>query len=143
MKARVLLKEVIDLRGGAYGASFLATLVWIMNMVSTSPPDMLGSTTAAAKQWAYTFLVGGILFRFVTRFALRPGNAALAVALATFLPGSLGCLLTYCVHSLKGTPSPFLSTLPTILFTFIIVPPLALLIRRKKLKPAPLAPQCH
>ena len=135
MNARALVKEVIDMRGGAIGASFLAASVWIMNMISTAPPDVLGSTTAAAKQWAYTFLVGGILFRFVTRFALRPGNAALAVTMATFVPGSFGCVLTYFVHSLKGTPSPFLSTVPTLFLTLVIIPPVALLIRRKKLNP--------
>lgn len=134
VRARSLIGRIIDLRGGAAGAALLATSVWLINIFATSPPDWFGASTAALKQGAYTFLVGGVLVRLVTYCAVRPGSTWFAITSATIGPGSLGCLFTYLVHSLKGTPSPLLSTVPTILLTVIGIPLIALYKRRQAFK---------
>ena len=48
--------------------------------------------------------------------ALRYDNAWASIALATGVAGSLAVGLTFFVHSLRGTPEPLYSTLPTLFF---------------------------
>lgn len=131
-RAKLAFGNLIDVRAGAIGATILGSVVWAINMLATTPPDLLGSTTAALKQGAYTFFVGGFLLRLMTWMALRPGNPLFVIFNATLVPGALGCGLTYFVHTLRGTPSPFLSTVPTILLSVLLNPVWVVYQRRKQ-----------
>lgn len=42
----------------------------------------------------------------------------LAIVLAVFIPSGITLILTYTVHTMKGTPKPLHSTIPTL----IIIP---------------------
>lgn len=76
---------------------------------------------AALKQFIYTFFMGGIVARVCENIAVNYSPAVRAVLLAIFIPGVSTVLLTYLLHSFKGTPEPFLSTLPTIVTAPIIL----------------------
>ena len=101
-------QQLLDVRSGVIGGSFLAAVVWGINASHGALP----ATTAALKQFVYTFFMGALIMRFCTRIALRSGPPSLRLALATLLPSLVTVSATYAVHSLRGTPEPLLSTLP-------------------------------
>jgi len=70
---------------------------------------------AASKQALYTFLAGGVMMRMTENFASRISNTFIAICLAVFIPTIIAVTLTYILHSLKGTPEPLNSTIPTMI----------------------------
>jgi len=119
------LNRFIDIKMGLAGAVIMGGIVWLINMSFGWWP----ATTAALKQAAYTFIFGGILIKILNTISTRISNRYLAIAMATIIVSVATILLVYGVHSMKGTPRPFESTLPTI----IMAPPgfLALAIRKR------------
>lgn len=119
------INRFINIKMGFAGAIVMGLIVWFINMGYGWWP----ATTAALKQAAYTFLFGGILIKILDTITLKIKNRYLAVAIATLVVSVVTICLVYGVHSLKGTPRPFESTLPTI----IMAPPgfLALAIRKR------------
>jgi hypothetical protein len=102
------LHDWIDVRSGLVGGGLLAAIVWVIN----AQHGAFGATTAAAKQFAYTFFMGALIMRLCTRLALRPGRGASVLALAVLVPTLVTVGATFLVHSLRGTPEPVLSTVP-------------------------------
>lgn len=100
--------RLIDARSGLLGASLLAAIVWGINF----PHGVLGASTAALKQFAYTFLMGGLIMRLCTRLSLAKRPDVVALALAVGVPSLVTVCATFLVHNLRGTPEPLLSTLP-------------------------------
>ena len=68
---------------------------------------------AAAKQAGYTFAVATAIERSCSYLATRIRRETLAVTLAATLPWAASVGMTYGVHSMKGTPKPVESTIPT------------------------------
>lgn len=112
----------------------MGPIVWVINIVATTPPDYLGATTAALKQGGYTFLVAGFLQRIVTRLVLRPGRPWLVFTTAVLVSTTLASGSAFLVHSLRGTPSPLLSSMPTALLSLLGFPFMAAHARRKALR---------
>jgi hypothetical protein len=106
---------VVDYRMGALGALFLGTIVWFIN-ASHGP---LGATTAALKQGAYTFLFGGFVVKACTSLSVGVRERWLGLATGCVVPTALAIGFTYLLHSLRGTPEPFASTVPTL----VLAPP--------------------
>ena len=102
------VRDWIDVRSGLVGGGFLAALVWVIN----APHGAFGATTAAAKQFVYTFCMGALIRRLCTRLALRPGRGGGVLVLAVLVPTLVTVAATFLVHSLRGTPEPLLSTIP-------------------------------
>lgn len=100
-----------DARSALIGATLLSVAVWFIN----ADHGALGASTAAAKQFAYTFFMAGVIMRLCTHLAGRRGPDAAMLALATLVPGAVTIGATYLVHSLRGTPEPALSTIPVAL----------------------------
>ena len=73
------------------------------------------SLIAAIKQWAYTFLFGGIIIKLLEQLIIKVKRRQLAIAISVTSVSLITTLLVFIVHSLKGTPEPILSTVPTIL----------------------------
>ena len=107
------LGEAFDLRSAVFGAILMASIVWWIN----SDHGVLPATTAAAKQAAYTFLMGGVIMRLATRLAERDGTPWLVTAMAVIVPTMVTVGATYFVHSLRGTPKPVASTIPVALLS--------------------------
>jgi hypothetical protein len=96
---------------GVGGAIFMSVLVYFIN----SDYGFLPASIAAAKQAFYTFFVAGINLKLAENLAIKFKSPGLSLFLAVLIPSIVTIGLTYAVHSLKGTPEPFASTIPTII----------------------------
>jgi hypothetical protein len=113
MRVLGTLHDWIDVRSGLIGGSLLGTIVWFIN----AEHGVFGATTAAVKQFAYTFCMGSLIMRLCTRLALRPGRGARVITTAVYVPTLVTVGTTFLVHSLRGTPEPLLSTVPAALLS--------------------------
>ena len=96
---------------GLAGALVMGTIVFFINWDHGIDMGLL----AASKQALYTFLAGGTMMRITENIASYFSNAFTAVFLAVVAPTIIAVTLTYLVHSIKGTPEPINSTIPTVL----------------------------
>ncbi len=114
---------------GLAGAVVMAVLVYYINYNATQ--DTTGSSTAAIKQGFYTFLFGGVIMRMSERLAVEITKKTIAIVAACLIPSIISLILTYGLHSLKGTPKPLQSTLVTAVF---VIPSTAVwgMVKRKK-----------
>ncbi|MBB6459829.1 hypothetical protein [Flammeovirga kamogawensis] len=103
------IKTYISIRYGLGGALFLGVLVFGINYYDSG--NTSGALAAALKQSAYTFIFGGYVSALCERFTSK-GKFILGV----LIPTAIAIIATYTVHSLKGTPNPELSTVPTLIF---------------------------
>jgi hypothetical protein len=109
----------------------MGTIVFVINYSGIH--DVQLASTAALKQAAYTFLFGGVIMRTCELLATRISNRALALTAAILIPSLISIGLTYGVHSLKGTPKPVESTIPT---AILVIPSTAVwgFMKRKEMK---------
>jgi hypothetical protein len=108
---RATLDAHIDYGSAVAAATLLGTIVFWVNR--WHGPAL--AATAALKQATYTFFVAGFIVKNNERLACRGARTAVALLRATLVSCGLAVGLTFLVHSLKGTPEPVLSTLPTAL----------------------------
>ncbi len=106
-----------DPKAGFFGGLVIGLIVLWIN----SHHGMNLALVAATKQFTYTFFMGGIVARVCENIAVNFNPAVKAILLAILIPGISTVCLTYLLHSMKGTPEPFLSTLPTIVSAPIIL----------------------
>lgn len=104
----------VDVHTAWKAALFLGIIVYAINFSHGA----LAALPAALKQATYTFFVAGFILRLCENFSVHPQLGVMALPLAVLIPSSIAIGLTYIMHSLKGTPEPFYSTLPTILMAF-------------------------
>ena len=93
------------------GATFMGLVVYYINAFHGFMP----ATLAATKQFLYTFFVGGLILKLLDYLLKRLAHNFQGVLIAVLLNSMVTILLVYFVHSLKGTPEPFYSTMPTII----------------------------
>ena len=124
-RAISLTAKFIDYPSAIAGAVIMGIIVGFINMRHGAWP----ATTAALKQAAYTFLFGGMIIRLLYSIVLYiPGRIA-ALLLSVTIASAVTIILVYLVHSMKGTPMPLASTLPTV---FLAHPGFFYLAFRKK-----------
>ena len=116
--------KFIDIKLGIIGAVFMGSVVFYIN----SDYGPLLASIAALKQAFYTFFIGGLILKVLEIIVLGVPNKALAYVLSIITATVLTVGLVYIVHSLKGTPKPFESTIPTI----FLAPPGYIYIARMK-----------
>ena len=110
-RIKATLDANIDYGGAIMAATLLGTVVfWINRSHGAS-----GAATAALKQATYTFFVAGFIVKNNERLARRWESPVRSTLLAAGVSACMAVGLTFFVHSLKGTPEPLLSTLPTAL----------------------------
>jgi hypothetical protein len=110
------LFRYFDARVGLAGGLVMAGVVFYINFRATNAVS--GSLTAALKQGIYTFFFGGLIMKLCSHLALRWNPAFLSIFFAMLIPSCIAVGLTFGVHSLRGTPLPVASTLPTVVFVF-------------------------
>ena len=110
-RIRDTLDANIDYGGAVTGAALLGCIVFWLNRSHGAAQ----AGTAALKQATYTFFVAGFIVKNNERLALKWQAPAVSMLLAATVSSCLAVGLTFLVHSLKGTPEPILSTLPTAL----------------------------
>ena len=96
---------------GLLGAGFMGSIVFFINF----RPVWQNGVTAALKQAAYTFFFGGFIVRLCQHLAVTIKGKWLAYIIAMLVPSLLAIGATFAVHSLRGTPEPLYSTIPTML----------------------------
>lgn len=111
MKAFFL--KFVDVSTAWKAALFLGLVVYAINFSHGA----LTALPAALKQATYTLLVSGLIVRLCENLITRVRPMVIAWPLAILLPSAVAIGLTFAMHSLKGTPEPFYSTLPTLLIT--------------------------
>lgn len=116
-KVFVLGSKYIDYKMGLYGAIVMGMIVFGINYYGIH--DMQAASTAALKQAVYTFLFGGVIMRGCEYLATAIKKPMFALTVAIIIPSLISIGLTFGVHSLKGTPRPIKSTIPTAL---LVVP---------------------
>lgn len=119
-RSRSLAREIldfgnnyIDYKMGLVGAAIMGSTVFGINYYETN--DILGSTTAAMKQAGYTFFFGGSVMKLCKYLATSMKKEIRSLVAAVIIPSMITLSLTYGMHSLKGTPKPLESTIPTAL----------------------------
>ncbi len=114
---------------GRYGAIVMATIVFSINYFSTH--YLFWSIVAALKQGTYTFFFGGVIMKMSENLAVYIKKKPIALIAAVVIPSMVSLSLTFGLHSLKGTPKPFESTIPTAIF---VIPSTAVwgFLRRKR-----------
>jgi hypothetical protein len=96
-----------DLPKACLGALVSATIVAWINVEH----GYLPASTAALKQAFFAFFAVGLILRLCQWLASRPVAPALAVLMALLIPLLITTSALYGLHSFKGTPEPFYSTL--------------------------------
>lgn len=105
----------VDIHTAWKAALFLGLVVFAINYSHGA----WAALPAALKQATYTFFVAGFIVRLCENLVINRSLGLLALPLSVAVPSLIAIGLTFLLHSLKGTPEPFHSTLPTIL----IAPP--------------------
>jgi hypothetical protein len=103
--------KLIDVRLGMIGAIFMGSVVFYIN--ADHGPFL--ATTAALKQATYTFFIGGIILKILEVIVIGIPHKTVAYISAVVAATVITVGLVYFVHSMKGTPKPFESTVPTII----------------------------
>jgi len=111
MKAFIL--KYVDVSTAWKAALFLGLVVYAINF----PHGAMAALPAALKQALYTLFASGFIVRLCENLITRVRPMMLAWPLAILVPTAVAVGLTFLVHSLRGTPEPFYSTLPTLLVT--------------------------
>lgn len=110
-KAFEQVSRLINLKMGIIAGFIMAIIVWIIN----SDHGYFLASFAAVKQGLYTLLFGGFFIRMLERILPKIKNTQVAIFTAAAVPTIITILLVFFVHSLKGTPKPFESSIPTII----------------------------
>jgi hypothetical protein len=95
------------------GAVVLGSIVFYINYAH----GVLPATIAAGKQAAYTFFAGGFISRFGENLSVRWLSRVWSLVIAIIAPTIVAVGLTFLVHSLRGTPEPLQSTVPTLILS--------------------------
>lgn len=110
---KALFLKYVDVSTAWKAALFLGLVVYAINFSHGA----LAALPAALKQATYTLLASGLIVRLCENLITKVRPMAIAWPLAILLPSAVAVGLTFVMHSLKGTPEPFYSTLPTLLIT--------------------------
>ena len=110
---RALILKYVDVSTAWKAALFLGLVVYAINFSHGA----LAALPAALKQAIYTLFASGFIVRLCENLITRVRPMPLAWLLAILLPTVVAVGLTFLVHSVRGTPEPFYSTLPTLLVT--------------------------
>jgi hypothetical protein len=102
-----------DSKMGFAGAFVMGAIVYFINADHGFYPGLI----AGLKQAVYTFFMASINMKICENIAIRYANPKLSIFLAVVVASIITIGATFIVHSLKGTPEPFASTIPTIILS--------------------------
>ena len=107
------IHKYINVKFGTAGAFLMGSIVFFINLGH----GWKLSALAGAKQWVYTFFFGGMIIKLLELALEKTKSAKHSTVISVMLIAVLTSFLVYLVHSIKGTPEPFYSTLPTIVLS--------------------------
>ncbi len=104
-------RRFIDIPTAIAGAIIMGVIVGFINRKFGLWP----ASTAAMKQAAYTFFFGGAMTKLLYVVESKMPGKWISIILSSLIVTSITVMLVYAVHSMKGTPRPLESTIPTVL----------------------------
>jgi len=107
-----------------FAATIMASIVYYLN----SNHGYMQASMAALKQALYTLLVGGLILKVLESIIKKINHKVYSIVWGVILSSALTTVLVFIVHSMKGTPEPILSTIPTL----VTAPPGLLIVAMKK-----------
>jgi hypothetical protein len=122
---RQFIGRFFDFPSAIAGSLIMGIIVFIINFRYGTWP----AATAAMKQAAYTFIFGGMIIRLLYGMVQNIPGKITGLVLPVLVTSLLTISLVFLVHSMKGTPLPVQSTLPTV---FLAPPGFFVLAMRKK-----------
>lgn len=103
--------RIIDFPTAFAGAVIMGVIVGYINRKFGIWP----ASTAAMKQAVYTFFFGGMLTRLLYIISDKIDGIFKATLISALIVTVITVTMVYAVHSMKGTPRPLESTVPTAL----------------------------
>jgi hypothetical protein len=101
--------KFIDYPMAFAGAVVMGVIVGVINRKFGYWP----ASTAAMKQAAYTFLFGGMMTKLLYVISGKIKGKYTSIIFSVLIVTTITVCMVYLVHSLKGTPMPMESTIPT------------------------------
>lgn len=88
----------------------MASIVFYIN----SGHGYLQASSAALKQAVYTFFTGSLIFKVLEVSLSWFNHKILSIIAGVLFTSILTTMLVFIVHSMRGTPEPIDSTIPTL-----------------------------
>jgi hypothetical protein len=101
----------IDIPTAIAGGLVMGIIVGLVNRKFGLWP----ASTAAFKQAVYTFFFGGMMTRLLYIIQGKIRGKYASIVYSVLIVTSITVSLVYLVHSMKGTPMPLESTIPTVI----------------------------
>ncbi len=105
------ISKFIDYPSAIAGAVIMGVIVGVINRKFGLWP----ASIAAIKQAAYTFLFGGLLIKLLYIITDKITGLYIATIISSLTVTVITVALVFGVHSMRGTPMPLESTLPTVI----------------------------
>lgn len=105
----------IDVKMGVLGSIFMGSWVFWINYEH----GLMETSIAAMKQGLYTLFFGGLFVKMAENIAISIDSQWRAILYGGSVPMLITSALTFGLHSMKGTPEPFHSTIPTMIFSLM------------------------
>jgi hypothetical protein len=102
-----------DAKMGIAGAFLMGGIVYFINADYGFYPALI----AGLKQAFYTFFMASINMKICENISIRYKSVKLSIFLAVLIASIITIGATYIVHTIKGTPEPVLSTIPTLILS--------------------------
>lgn len=100
------------MKAGLLGGLMLGGIVYWIN----ADFGWQAASIAALKQACYTLFFGGSLVRLCETISLKGTKKWRSVLLSTLIPTMIAISAVTTIHHLKGTPRPFYSSVPVMVF---------------------------
>ena len=122
------LLSVFDIKAAVLGSSIMGIIVAWINLGHGGD----AAISSGIRQAIYTFVVAGLsaqLCRNLTNSSIHKGAA---IVKAVLIPTILTVTLVYIMHSTRGTPEPFYSSIPVAILSLVSFSIIALHTLREK-----------
>jgi len=110
-QAHIKLRKLIsDIKLALLGALAMGCIIFYINIDA----GWAMASVAALKQFSYSLFLGAIIIKILEIIVCAIKHTVISILISVSITAILTICLVYFVHSLRGTPKPFESTLPTI-----------------------------
>lgn len=119
---------VFDIKAAILGGFIMGTIVVWINLGHGGN----AAISSGLRQAIYTFFVAGLSTQLCRRLTNSSIHKAAAIVKAVLIPAILTVTLVYIMHSTRGTPEPFYSSIPVAILSLISFSIIALHTLREK-----------
>lgn len=122
------LLSVFDIKAAVLGSFIMSVIVAWINLGHGGD----AAISSGIRQGLYTFFVAGLSAQLCRNLTNSSIHKAAAIVKAVLIPTILTVTLVYIMHSTRGTPEPFYSSIPVAILSLISFSIIALHTLREK-----------